>query len=418
MEKKYQIFISSTYEDLKDERRKVQDTILSMYHFPIGMEMFSAGNEEQWEIIQETIDSSDYYVLIIGHRYGSVIEKGEFAGISYTQKEFRYALNKKIPVLAFLIDDKVPVTPDKIEDNAVKKQKLKEFKDEVKDGRTVEWWTSPEDLAIRVMNALNKQINRGQMPGWIRADAIDFVKTQKELVEMSRKIRELGEENDALKKNVRVRMPKFLITINDGKEIRIPYQEIDLSKTKNFYLDTLEKEEEQYIRNIQDSDYIDTDMFLPSEKGLTEYQNNYTLHENIKKNYILFQVSCKNIGTGKANDINIDVKIPKEFILLRKTENKKSAIQKKDNITIPSFDYANLANSQVKIYSPYEITEQEDIQDNNLLIRIKDLIHTRIYISDEYKIVATKRGTFEITVSVICEELEAAEFHYIRVIVE
>ncbi len=418
MEKKYQIFISSTYEDLKDERRKVQDTILSMYHFPIGMEMFSAGNEEQWEIIQETIDSSDYYVLIIGHRYGSVIEKGEFAGISYTQKEFRYALNKKIPVLAFLIDDKVPVTPDKIEDNAVKKQKLKEFKDEVKDGRTVEWWTSPEDLAIRVMNALNKQINRGQMPGWIRADTIDFVKTQKELVEMSRKIRELGEENDALKKNVRVRMPKFLITINDGKEIRIPYQEIDLSKTKDFYLDTLEKEEEQYIRNIQDSDYIDTDMFLPSEKELTEYQNNYTLHENIKKNYILFQVSCKNIGTGKANDINIDVKIPKEFILLRKTENKKSAIQKKDNITIPSFDYANLANSQVKIYSPYEITDQEDIQDNNLLIRLKDLIHTRIYISDEYKIVATKRGTFEITVSVICEELETEEFHYIKVIVE
>ena len=54
MEKKYQIFISSTYEDLKEERRKVQDTILSMYQFPIGMEMFSAADEEQWEIIQET----------------------------------------------------------------------------------------------------------------------------------------------------------------------------------------------------------------------------------------------------------------------------------------------------------------------------------------------------------------------------
>ena len=95
-----------------------------------------------------------------------------------------------------------------------------------------------------------------------------------------------------------------------------------------------------------------------------------------------------------------------------------SASQKKGSITIPSFDYANLANSQVKIYSPYEITDQEDIQDNNLLIRLKDLIHTRIYLSNEYKIVATKRGTFEISVSVICEELEAEEFHYIRVIVE
>lgn len=60
MDKKYQIFISSTYKDLINEREQVRDTILSMYQFPIGMEMFSAADEEQWEIIKETIDSSDY----------------------------------------------------------------------------------------------------------------------------------------------------------------------------------------------------------------------------------------------------------------------------------------------------------------------------------------------------------------------
>lgn len=418
MEKKYQIFISSTYEDLKEERRKVQDTILSMYQFPIGMEMFSAGNEEQWEIIQETIDSSDYYVLIIGHRYGSVIEKGEYAGISYTQKEFRYALSKKVPVLAFLIDNNVSITPDKMEDDSVKKQKLDDFKKEAKDGRMVEWWTSPEDLASKVSIALTKQINRGKRPGWIRADAIDLVGTQKELVEMSKRIRELSEENEELKKNARVRMPKFLVEINGSKEIKILYQDIDLSQTKEFYLDTLEKEEEQYVRNMQDSEQIDTDLFLPSEEGLKEYQKNYTLHQNIKNNNILFQVSCKNIGTGKANDINIEVKIPKEFILIRRTENKKSANQKKDGSTIPSFENAYLADSQVTVYSPYEITDQEDIQDNNLLIWCKDLIHTRTYTSDEYCLGATERGTFEIEVSVICEEFEVEEFHYIRVIVE
>lgn len=418
MEKKYQIFISSTYEDLKEERRKVQDTILSMYQFPIGMEMFSAGNEEQWEIIQETIDSSDYYVLIIGHRYGSVIEKGEYAGISYTQKEFRYALSKKVPVLAFLIDNNVSITPDKMEDDVVKKKKLEEFKNEAKDGRMVEWWTSPEDLASKVSIALTKQINRGKRPGWIRADAIDLVGTQKELVEMSKRIRELSEENEELKKNARVRMPKFLVEINGSKEIKILYQDIDLSQTKEFYLDTLEKEEEQYVRNMQDSEQIDTDLFLPSEEGLKEYQKNYTLHQNIKNNNILFQVSCKNIGTGKANDINIEVKIPKEFILIRRTENKKSANQKKDGSTIPSFENARIADSNVTVYSPYEITNQEEIQENNLLIWSKDLIHTRTYTSEEYYLVATQRGTFEITVSVICEEFEVEEFHYIRVTVE
>lgn len=170
MEKKYQIFISSTYEDLKEERKKVQDTILSMYQFPIGMEMFSAADEEQWEIIRETIDSSDYYVLIIGHRYGSVIEKGSYAGISYTQKEFRYALEKKIPILAFLIDSNVAITPDKMEQDDNKREKLNEFKEEVKNGRIVQWWTSMDDLANKVMNSLNKQISKGKRAGWIRAD--------------------------------------------------------------------------------------------------------------------------------------------------------------------------------------------------------------------------------------------------------
>ena len=178
MVKKYQIFISSTYEDLKEERKKVQDIILSMYQFPIGMEMFSAADEEQWEIIRETIDSSDYYVLVIGHRYGSVIEEGEYAGISYTQKEFRYALEQKIPVLAFLIDNSVAITPEKMEQDVDKMNKLKQFIQEVKSGRTVQWWTSKDDLANKVSIALTKEINRGKRLGWIRADKLNLEETQ------------------------------------------------------------------------------------------------------------------------------------------------------------------------------------------------------------------------------------------------
>ena len=116
MEKKYQVFISSTFTDLVEARNKVKDAILSMYHFPVGMELFGAANEDQWRIISETIDTSDYYVLIIGQRYGSIIPEGQpDAGISYTEKEFRYALDKGIPILAFIIDDNVPVKPEFIE---------------------------------------------------------------------------------------------------------------------------------------------------------------------------------------------------------------------------------------------------------------------------------------------------------------
>lgn len=172
MEKKYQIFISSTFNDLQQERQKVRDTILSMYQFPIGMEMFSAADEEQWNIIKETIDSSDYYIVIIAHRYGSEIEKGVDKGISYTQKEFNYARSKGIPVLAFIMDESVLISPDKVETNEQKKEKLEAFKEIAKKGRVVEWWKNGDELARKVAVALSKEFQKGKRSGWVRAELI------------------------------------------------------------------------------------------------------------------------------------------------------------------------------------------------------------------------------------------------------
>ena len=45
MNVKYQIFVSSTYEDLKDERAEVIKACLNMGHIPVGMEMFNAADE-------------------------------------------------------------------------------------------------------------------------------------------------------------------------------------------------------------------------------------------------------------------------------------------------------------------------------------------------------------------------------------
>lgn len=172
MDKKFQVFISSTYEDLKIERQKVQDIVLSMYQIPIGMEMFSAADEEQWEIIKDHIDNSDFYVLIIGHRYGSVIEDGPDAGISYTEKEYNYAVHNGIPVLAFIIGKTASTTIEKIEKNPDSIPKLQRFVKKVTTGRMVEWWMDADDLSAKVMNSLSKQILRNKRPGWVRASSI------------------------------------------------------------------------------------------------------------------------------------------------------------------------------------------------------------------------------------------------------
>lgn len=89
MDRRYQVFISSTYMDLVDERREVIQALLEMDCLPAGMEMFPAANDDQWTLIQQVIDESDYYVVIVGGRYGSVAPDG----ISYTEKEYDYAVS-------------------------------------------------------------------------------------------------------------------------------------------------------------------------------------------------------------------------------------------------------------------------------------------------------------------------------------
>ena len=71
MDKRYQVFVSSTYADLKEERRAVIQTVVELDCIPAGMELFPAADEEQLAFIKRVIDDCDYYLLIIGGRYGS-----------------------------------------------------------------------------------------------------------------------------------------------------------------------------------------------------------------------------------------------------------------------------------------------------------------------------------------------------------
>ena len=70
MEKRYQVFVSSTFEDFKDERREVIQAVLELDCIPSGMELFPATEEEQWILLQKVIEDCDYYVVILGGRYG------------------------------------------------------------------------------------------------------------------------------------------------------------------------------------------------------------------------------------------------------------------------------------------------------------------------------------------------------------
>ena len=140
--------------------------------------------------------------MIIGHRYGSVIKEGEYAGISYTQKEFHYALEQKIPVLVFLIDKSVAIMPEKMEQDADKKEKLEQFKDEVKTGRIVQCWTNKDDLANKVAVALANEINRVKRPGWVRTQSLEGDDLNRKISELDQTVKKLDEKKQKLQKRI------------------------------------------------------------------------------------------------------------------------------------------------------------------------------------------------------------------------
>ncbi len=98
MDKRYQVFVSSTYADLKEERKAVHQTLMEMDCIPAGMELFPAADEAQFEFIKKIIDDCDYYLLIIGGRYGSLTDEG----VSYTEKEYDYAVSIGLSVIALI----------------------------------------------------------------------------------------------------------------------------------------------------------------------------------------------------------------------------------------------------------------------------------------------------------------------------
>src|SRR5262249_47512859 len=98
LNRRYQVFVSSTFTDLKDERQHVMQALLKTLCIPTGMELFPASNAEQWRVIERVIDDCDYFIVIVAGKYGTA---DETTGLSFTEREFDFAVKIGKPILAF-----------------------------------------------------------------------------------------------------------------------------------------------------------------------------------------------------------------------------------------------------------------------------------------------------------------------------
>jgi hypothetical protein len=198
MDKRYQVFLSSTYADLRDERQRVFQTLMEMDCIPAGMELFPAADEEQWAFIRQIIDDCDYYLLIIGGRYGSLTAEG----VSYTEKEFDYACEKGIRVVAFLHESPEEISVAKSDVHPSARAKLEAFRAKVANGRLVKFWGSADELPGLVALSLSKTIKSYPARGWVRAPHASTEEILGELNDLRKRLE--ASEQDAVQLRARL----------------------------------------------------------------------------------------------------------------------------------------------------------------------------------------------------------------------
>lgn len=202
MDKRYQVFVSSTFKDLVSEREVAVQSLMKLDCFPSGMELFPAADVDQFEFIKTVISDCDYYLLIIGGKYGTITEEG----VSYTEKEYDYAISKNIPVLAFLHKNPEKLPVENAEITLETRDKLDSFRNKVSKGRLVEFWENKDQLSSQIIMGILSAKKMHPAIGWVKAN-------QTSSSEILTEINELRKENESLRREL---AKKNIVEIDDG----------------------------------------------------------------------------------------------------------------------------------------------------------------------------------------------------------
>lgn len=152
----YRVFISSTYEDMKEFRNAAADALTNIQAIPMGMERFTATNQPAIDRCYEEIRQCQFCVSILGFRYGSLYKD---TNLSYSELEFDEAERLGIPILVFIREGDIDANKIDIDDFS-KRNKFKKKLQSSASNRLTASFTSPEDLRDKLTRALQEEFKR------------------------------------------------------------------------------------------------------------------------------------------------------------------------------------------------------------------------------------------------------------------
>lgn len=435
-ETKYQVFISSTYTDLIEARSAAINTVLESYNFPVGMELFGADNDEQWTIIRELIDSSDFYILILGHRYGSISQQD---GISFTEKEFDYAISKGLKILCFVRNNNVATHPHERDVNNENVDKLQQFRQKVLTDRLCEFWDTVDDLKHKISNSLYKNIRKHKGGGWVRGNQVSG-QLAEEIAKLSEENRKLREENERLKRSDEIRKPNLITMINGidgsnnpevinlkirelvGSERFVKPESLQESNFDSPWVDVETLNKQQRIRdfNAKLSKITDADVVVINQKIQELYQLDQGLTD--------FIIQIKNNGSSLAKNIDIEIELPAIVRLIddlttrnvrklkRDAANQIVYLPYPDGHNVPDFHDIDVPRPTMP--SSNVTRPNTFIKGNMLNITLDSLLHSKSKEFFKFYLCPLEKGEGLIKIKIICEEYLEAVYAEIPIIIE
>lgn len=288
--KRLQVFVSSTFSDLIEERQAAVEAILTAGHIPAGMELFTSGDETQMDVIKQWIDESDIYLLILGGRYGCVDPK---AGRSYTHLEYEYAISQDKPLFSCVIKEAALEIKVKTQGTAVIEMEnpanLKRFRELVL-SKMVRFWEDSKDIKITVGETLSHFTRRPELVGWVRATE------QANMPALADEIARLSKENALLRGQIQNGKAEILIhglTFGELKSILLRKGLLDFVIAKRLDL----------LKGITVYDYEEEIPEL-SIVGLIAYDksfNKFTLTDAGR--VFMNQVELEQLGQPKSEEV-------------------------------------------------------------------------------------------------------------------
>ena len=157
-------FISSTFTDLRQQRELIADQLLGQGCMPIGMEFFPSTGQPLPRVIEDSIGRSDFYLLVIAGRYGSLSPSGR----SWTEEEFNIARSLDKEIIALVHDNPGNIRAADVDKSPTMAVALSDFRERVM--RTVTWlpWRDDTSLVGAVARSVADCIRQSRIHGWVR----------------------------------------------------------------------------------------------------------------------------------------------------------------------------------------------------------------------------------------------------------